>query len=503
MAESNAPKKKFHEHVIHHTRHFLIPHHGNGHKPHALRPPTLRLYASAVILVKLFVTTFLFMTNPSVGHFAEITKSQLLTLTNQARADAGVAPLVLNDKLNYAASLKAQHMLTNDYFAHTAPDGTKPWYFIKQAGYTYTAAGENLAMDFTQAETVFDAFMNSPSHKKNILNDKYSEMGVAVVDGTLQGSETTLLVVFFGDPYVVPVEPEPTPEPTPTPTPEPEPTPTPTPEPTPTPTPEPEPTPVPVTPQPSWYRAELSDQSATDLGIKPLEKISFWVDFLNTGTATWTNSGDYFVALNVANPAGRHSEFEDESWVEYYRPAILTQDRVAPGETGRFEFTLKAPEEAGVYEEDFSLVAEDLAFIDGGSIELPIVVVAPPEVSNELEVQVVPTPTTTEPTEPPTVTGVTEQPLAIDQYTDTAVKAQTVEATEQNLASTLVEIARKFYIVFLIFIVVALLINIMVEIRVQHPHVIVQSILVIVIIASAFLLHVHFLEGIPDAVRII
>ena len=515
------PKKKLHQllfhhvkRVPHHTKHFLIPHHGNNHKPHALRPSALRMYAVSIIAVKLFVTGFLFLLYPSAGEFATIARNDILNFTNASRAEQSIGTLSLNETLNQAAMLKAQHMLDNNYFAHTAPDGTKPWAFLKQAGYGYVAAGENLAMDFTEASSVHAAFLNSDSHKKNIMNPKYTEMGIAILDGELQGKTTTILVEFFGSPYetvAAPVPlieleptPEPIPEPTPVPEPTPEPTPTPEPEPEPTPEPIPEPTPVPVEPEPLYYRAELSDQSAEDLGIKTLEEISFWVDFKNTGTATWTNSGQYFVALNVSNPTERHSVFEHDNWIEYYRPAVLSQERVAPGGIGRFEFTLSAPDEAGTYEESFGLVAEDLAWIDGGSIELPIVVVAPPEKATELEVEVIETPITQIPeNKSPPTTSANEQPLVSDHGKAPIVKAQTIETGSTEFTGTMLEYSQKFYMILLIFIIVALLINIMVKIRIQHPHVIVQSILVIIISATALLLQIHFLEQIPKALTII
>ncbi|XOU94651.1 MAG: CAP domain-containing protein [Candidatus Kerfeldbacteria bacterium] len=247
--EEQKNKMKLRHKVIHHAKrvpkhakHFLIPHKGNSHKPHALRPLALRIYTYFIIGIKVFVTTFLFLSYPSPGQFATITEAEILSLTNQSRAEAGVAALTISPQLNQAALLKAQHMVENDYFAHTAPDGTKPWYFIKEAGYAYTAAGENLAMDFSSASSVHVAFMNSPTHEKNIMNTKYTQMGIAVIEGVLEGHETMILVEHFGTPYEAPA-PVVVPEPTPTPTPEP--TPTPVPDPAPTPTPEPTPTPVP------------------------------------------------------------------------------------------------------------------------------------------------------------------------------------------------------------------------------------------------------------------
>lgn len=492
--------------IWHHARHFLVPHKSNNHRPHALRPTALKLYAFSIIGVKLFVTTFLFLAYPSIGLFASITQAEILNLTNNSRAEAGAPALKFNDKLNQAALLKARDMIADNYFAHTAPDGTKPWEFLKQAGYSYSAAGENLAMDFTEAASVHAAFMNSASHKKNIMNEKYTEMGIAVIDGELQGRSTTILVEFFGTPYEKTVATEPAPAPLETPT---KPA---TPEPTPPAQVKPAPGPAP------YYRAELTDQSAKELGVKPLEKIDFWVEFKNNGNTTWTKDGQYFVALNVTNPADRKSAFQDESWIAYYRPALLQQDTVKTNEVGRFEFSLKAPEEAGAYEESFGLVAENLTWISGGTIELPVVVVAPPEKTTETQVEAIPTPLTTTPidtnqspqntneaisniNEPNVVAE--EKPLAGDEQKKIIVKAENIGEENEGFIGKLLEYSQRFYIIMLIFIVVALLLNILVQIKIQHPHVIAQTILVIIIVSTAILFDAHFLETVPRVLKII
>ena len=115
------------------------------------------------------------------------------------------------------------------------------------------------------------------------------------------------------------------------------------------------------------YQAQEIGRSNSVLNLNPGSSVTVWVDFLNTGQATWYNTGDHFIALNVANPTGRHSTFQHEFWdEEYYRAARLLQSEVRPGQTGRFVFALQAPEQTGIYLEEFHLVAENLTFIDGG-----------------------------------------------------------------------------------------------------------------------------------------
>jgi len=123
-------------------------------------------------------------------------------LTNQKRQENGLPPLQLNGMLAQAAEGKAQDMFAKNYWAHIAPDGTTPWYFIKSAGYEYLYAGENLARGFTTASDTVSAWMASPSHRENMLSKNYNEVGFAVESGTLTGSETILVVEMFGSRYI-------------------------------------------------------------------------------------------------------------------------------------------------------------------------------------------------------------------------------------------------------------------------------------------------------------
>jgi uncharacterized protein YkwD len=133
-----------------------------------------------------------------LGYSSSINPADVVTQTNVERAKLNLQPLTVNQKLTEAAVAKANHMFQADYWAHIAPDGTTPWTFIKGAQYDYSVAGENLARDFADTPGMLTAWMNSPTHKENIVNPKYREIGIAVVDGKLQGVETTLVVQMFG-----------------------------------------------------------------------------------------------------------------------------------------------------------------------------------------------------------------------------------------------------------------------------------------------------------------
>jgi hypothetical protein len=164
-----------------------------------------------LLLLKLLLLPFLFSFSGTV-FFADLTKTSLVDMTNVSREQLGFQPLKENPVLSQAAYLKAKDMIEKDYFAHYSPEGVSPWHWLGEVGYDYRLAGENLAIGFLESEQVHTAWMDSLSHKENILDAGYQEMGIAVLKGDFQGKETTLVVQFFGTPKaVVPQEKAPSP----------------------------------------------------------------------------------------------------------------------------------------------------------------------------------------------------------------------------------------------------------------------------------------------------
>ena len=129
----------------------------------------------------------------------------VVQLTNEERADNSAVPLQRNTTLDQAAKLKAEHMAKNEYFSHFSPDGVSPWYWFDQAGYVYAHAGENLAIHFTDSSEVVDAWMDSPTHRQNIVNGIYTEIGVGTAKGKFDGYDTVYVVQLFGTPAIHPV----------------------------------------------------------------------------------------------------------------------------------------------------------------------------------------------------------------------------------------------------------------------------------------------------------
>lgn len=119
-----------------------------------------------------------------------VNKTVLLQLVNTARKKgchcgetyyAPAPPLTWNDQLEKAAFLHSEDMFRNRYFSHTGSDGSGSGERISRAGYTWTFYGENIAAGFPDEKQVVEGWLSSPSHCRNIMNSRYTEMGVARV----------------------------------------------------------------------------------------------------------------------------------------------------------------------------------------------------------------------------------------------------------------------------------------------------------------------------------
>src|SRR3990170_3016481 len=178
--------------------HLLIPHESNNHKAKLLHNSSLTLLIIGLLLYQGVLSFFPRFSPDILGYAANIPPDEVIRLTNEKRAAAGVGALTTNATLSAAAQAKGADMLNKDYWAHISPDGTQPWYFFTSFGYKYRYAGENLARDFSDPASAVEAWMASPSHKENMLSSKYKEVGVAVIEGDMAGVDTTVIVQFFG-----------------------------------------------------------------------------------------------------------------------------------------------------------------------------------------------------------------------------------------------------------------------------------------------------------------
>lgn len=130
-----------------------------------------------------------------------LTRAGVIQWTNSQREKYGLPSLKENPRLDVSAELKVQDMFKKQYFAHISPSGEGISNLAGIVGYEFVAIGENLALgNFENDKTLVQAWMDSPGHRRNILNPNYQEIGVAVQKGEFEGRTTWLAVQHFGRP---------------------------------------------------------------------------------------------------------------------------------------------------------------------------------------------------------------------------------------------------------------------------------------------------------------
>ena len=178
---------------------FLVPHEGNDHKPRLFELSSLATLTVSVLA--LFVLTFVATSVIRQSNMvATVLPGVLVDLANQSRVADSENQLIVNPELQAAAQMKANDMAARGYFAHYSPDGLSPWYWISKAGYNFSYAGENLAVNYNESGDVNQAWLNSPTHRANILNNHFTEIGIATARGEYKGQQTTFVVQMFGRP---------------------------------------------------------------------------------------------------------------------------------------------------------------------------------------------------------------------------------------------------------------------------------------------------------------
>lgn len=185
---------------------------GGAKKQHGLHHRKTKQYAKIywpympiliVVAMGLLVANMLPHLRGNVLAYAtDVASTSLLDATNRQRQANGTNVLQANQKLAAAAQAKANDMAARNYWSHTTPDGKEPWYFVQAAGYAYLKAGENLAYGFTTSSDVVGGWMNSPSHRANLLDSAYTEVGfgMANADNFNKAGKQTIVVAMYGQP---------------------------------------------------------------------------------------------------------------------------------------------------------------------------------------------------------------------------------------------------------------------------------------------------------------
>jgi uncharacterized protein YkwD len=126
---------------------------------------------------------------------------EILIFTNKERLSESLKPLSANHILDKIAGLRADDLFANQYFEHVSPDGQSASGLAQDIGYDYLLIGENLALgNFDGEKGIVSAWMESPGHRANILNGKYTELGISLKEGLFNDSEVTIAVQIFGLP---------------------------------------------------------------------------------------------------------------------------------------------------------------------------------------------------------------------------------------------------------------------------------------------------------------
>ena len=181
-------------------------HHSNLRPKHKHTKDFLKIYwpymplLIFVLLILSLVSPWNYLNNKQIlGYATNISSDGLLNETNIQRNKTGAKQLTISPRLNEAAQAKAQDMVNRNYWSHQTPDQQEPWAFITATGYTFQKAGENLAYGFNNNGQVVAGWMNSPTHKMNMLDKAFDEVGFGVANATnfTNNGKSTVVVALY------------------------------------------------------------------------------------------------------------------------------------------------------------------------------------------------------------------------------------------------------------------------------------------------------------------
>lgn len=181
-------------------RHLFLPTAENDYTPHLLQRAAMLGMSMMIFLSFAAVNMQALFWQSSQWLVGAVLPAVIVDLTNNERLELAAPALQRSALLDAAARLKAEDMAKKMYFAHYSPEGISPWYWFDKVSYRYAYAGENLAIHFKDSGAVVAAWMDSPTHRDNIANSVYTEIGVGTAKGMFEGYETVFVVQLFGTP---------------------------------------------------------------------------------------------------------------------------------------------------------------------------------------------------------------------------------------------------------------------------------------------------------------
>ncbi len=185
---------------LEYLKHHIVPSQHNAYHPHLLRGSWFGFFIALTLVIEGFLVTNLMVRQSSQNFLAAVVPGEIIALTNTQRNQNSILILRENSALNAAAQAKANDMAFKGYFSYANPGNVTPWTWIDNAGYSYQTAGENIAVRFLDSKEVLNAWMNSPSHRANIVKGSYADVGAGVAQGMYHGKPATYVVEYFAAP---------------------------------------------------------------------------------------------------------------------------------------------------------------------------------------------------------------------------------------------------------------------------------------------------------------
>lgn len=159
----------------------------------------IKILSLIVVIFGILKITTVLLSGQAI-YASDLTLDNILSAVNHERELRNLITLRTDTRLGYAAQDKAKDMIVRHYFSHTDPEGNYIWPKIVAAGYTpYIQLGENLAIEFYNTESLVSAWMNSPTHRANILNESFKDQGMGLDFGSVQNNQySSTIVNTFG-----------------------------------------------------------------------------------------------------------------------------------------------------------------------------------------------------------------------------------------------------------------------------------------------------------------
>lgn len=176
-------------------------HHNHTHQYKQIYWPYLPLVVVAIFMMAISIMPHR-GSGQTLAYATEMSHETLLQATNAQRATNGEEKLTLQADLNEAAQAKAEDMAKRNYWSHKTPENKDPWIFIDQTGYDYAKAGENLAYGFPDSATTVKGWMNSQTHRDNLLDGSFTEVGFGFSNASnyQNTGPETIVVAMYGRP---------------------------------------------------------------------------------------------------------------------------------------------------------------------------------------------------------------------------------------------------------------------------------------------------------------